>query len=194
MNHDSASYDRGYKRRRAERMWGSDLAFWETHFTTRFISQWCKQGYWIDLGCGAGEIDWHVVKNNDVEILGVDFSTIALQQARLLPSLERLDWLLADITVPLVLGTAIFDGCICSHTLEHIEDPATLFREITRIVKPSGLLVVIVPHLYRHDVGSHHWHFSPDELSKLLSGHGTVEHLEITPDVDQIGVIVRLPE
>lgn len=195
MNHDSASYDRTYKSRQAEHRWGSDLAFWETHFTTRFISQWCQQGDWIDLGCGTGEIDWHIVKNNSaVSILGVDFSTVALQHARLLPPLEGLDWLFADITAPLELSTAAFNGCICSHTLEHIEDPAPLLHEIARVVEPGGLLIAIVPHLHRHDAGSHCWHFSPDGLSGLLAKHGVVKHLEITPDVDQIGAIVRLPE
>lgn len=81
-----------------------------------------------------------------------------------------------------------------SNTLEHVKDPDALLLEITRLVKPGGRLIVIVPHLHAHDADCHCWHFSQDELSELLAKYGTIEHIEITPSNDQIGAIVRLPD
>jgi len=176
-------------------MTGWDLDFWSNHYTTLFIREWCQQGHWVDLGCGPSQADWYVVTNNSaVNILGVDFSPVALEQARTLSPVEGLEWLCADFRQPLPLDASTFDGCICSHTLEHVEDTEALFSEITRIVKPGGRLIVIVPHLYSHDSETHCWHFSQDQLSEVLVEYGVIEHLEITPDNDQIGAIVRLPD
>jgi len=43
-----------------------------------------------------------------------------------------------------------FDLALCSHTLEHVWDDEALLREFHRVLKPGGLLLVVVPHDLRH--------------------------------------------
>lgn len=55
----------------------------------------------------------------------------------------------ADVRADLTKGTPFRDGTfdlvVCVHVLEHIEREATALRELTRIVSPGGIAVVIVP-------------------------------------------------
>lgn len=47
---------------------------------------------------------------------------------------------------------ASFDGVICSHVLEHVDDDAAAMRELRRITAPGGWCLVMVPiDLSRHE-------------------------------------------
>jgi SAM-dependent methyltransferase len=43
-----------------------------------------------------------------------------------------------------------FSGAICSEVLEHLFDPLAAIREINRVMKPGGALVVTVPNFGYH--------------------------------------------
>lgn len=45
--------------------------------------------------------------------------------------------------------TSTFDAVICSEMLEHVLDPTPILREIQRVLKPGGKLLLCVPFLYR---------------------------------------------
>lgn len=72
-----------------------------------------------------------------------------------LERLERLNYVTADLNprnvmVPaditdIPLEDALFDLILCSHVLEHIEDDQSAMRELRRVLKPSGTLIVLVP-------------------------------------------------
>jgi SAM-dependent methyltransferase len=49
-----------------------------------------------------------------------------------------------DLTAA-ALPDASFDGVICSHVLEHIDDDAAAMRELCRITAPGGWCLVMVP-------------------------------------------------
>ena len=51
-----------------------------------------------------------------------------------------------------------FDAVICSELLEHVLDPLAVLREIHRVVRPGGTLLICVPFLFHihgdpHDYG-----------------------------------------
>ena len=57
-------------------------------------------------------------------------------------------------------GDACIDEVYMSHFMEHFRDPVQVMREILRILKPGGKIVVIVPHsrsIYSSMPG---WHFT----------------------------------
>jgi 2-polyprenyl-3-methyl-5-hydroxy-6-metoxy-1,4-benzoquinol methylase len=100
----------------------------------------------LDVGCGPNpNLDIALTKDGRSVVgleLGLGFSRYAWLRAR-------------ESGVPLAVinGTVsqlpfpadIFDGCICSETLEHVLDPAKVLREIHRVLKPGGFLFLTVP-------------------------------------------------
>ena len=61
-------------------------------------------------------------------------------------------------------------GCvICEHVLEHVEEPAKAIDEIKRVLKPKGLLILIVPFSWPiHEKPYDLWRFSEEGLRHLL--------------------------
>lgn len=67
---------------------------------------------------------------------------------------------------------ATFDYVICAETLEHDTAPWLTAREIIRVSKPGGLVIVTVPGIGfpRHDFPSDYWRFTTDGLALLFDG------------------------
>lgn len=84
---------------------------------------------------------------------------------------------IADYTSTDVLGVAeqlpfrdgAFDGVICVAVLEHVKDPFRVAREITRVLKPGGLLFCAVPFLQPvHAFPHHYYNMTQEGLSNLF--------------------------
>jgi SAM-dependent methyltransferase len=43
----------------------------------------------------------------------------------------------------------LFDAVICSELLEHVPEPSRVLRDVFRVIKPGGCLLVTVPFLFR---------------------------------------------
>jgi SAM-dependent methyltransferase len=70
------------------------------------------------------------------------------------------------------LPDAAFDLVICTQVLEHCDEPWDAIREIRRIVKPGGRVIVSVPHVwFYHPHPKDHWRFTQEGLVKLCR-HG----------------------
>jgi 2-polyprenyl-3-methyl-5-hydroxy-6-metoxy-1,4-benzoquinol methylase len=73
-----------------------------------------------------------------------------------------------------------FDMVVMRHVLEHMQDPSAVLDEVNRILKPGGLLCVIVPNVesVEANIGGANWfhldreyhlsHFSPATLAWAL--------------------------
>ena len=55
----------------------------------------------------------------------------------------------ADLRYPLLIDDAMFDGIFTEHTLEHLNyaEVANILAECRRILKPAGMIRVVVPDL-----------------------------------------------
>lgn len=56
--------------------------------------------------------------------------------------------ILHDLEKPLPLGDRLFDHAILINVLEHVFEYRQLLREVVRVVKPGGEVVVVVPFLF----------------------------------------------
>lgn len=56
---------------------------------------------------------------------------------------------LTDLNLPLPIRTDYFDVVLLSNVLEHIPEPERLLREIYRILKPGGKLIMVTPFIIK---------------------------------------------
>lgn len=72
---------------------------------------------------------------------------------------------------------AAFDFVICAETLEHDSAPWVTAKEIHRVCKPGGIVLVTVPGIGfpRHDYPSDFWRFTTDGLALLFADFEIME-------------------
>ena len=98
----------------------------------------------LDAGCGTG-IDLLALASalpEPFQVVGLDASTSLLARAaeRTAGIGNRCSLVKGDITeIPFRDGT--FDACRIDRVLQHIQEPKQAIRELTRILKPGGILV-----------------------------------------------------
>lgn len=72
-----------------------------------------------------------------------------------------------------MIGTESYDTAICLEVLEHVSDPFRAAREIYRILKPGGVLILSVPHLSRlHNEPDDYYRFTQHGVENLLERAG----------------------
>lgn len=71
------------------------------------------------------------------------------------------------------LPTGSFDLVICTQVLEHSMNPWAAMREIHRILKPGGHLVISAPHVwFFHPHPTDHWRFTQEGMAHLCREAG----------------------
>ncbi len=68
-----------------------------------------------------------------------------------------------------MIASESYDTAICLEVLEHVPDPFQAVREIGRILKPDGVLILSVPHLSRlHDEPYDFYRYTHYGIRRLL--------------------------
>ncbi len=95
-------------------------------------------GILIDVGCGAGNL-WSYLRSRFDRYVGVD-----VVRYNGLP--EQAEFHSIDLDTGRVpLPDAAGDVVVAIETIEHLENPRTFVRELTRIARPGGWVVVTTP-------------------------------------------------
>ena len=98
----------------------------------------------LDVACGSGRLIVHAQRAG-VRAVGLDFSEEALFRER---KIDHAAWVvLADGQHIPVLDRS-FDFVTNLGSLEHFLDPAIGIREMARIVRPDGLVVILLPNAF----------------------------------------------
>jgi len=92
-------------------------------------------GRLLDLGCGQAPL-YGIYRPLVDEVTCVDWADA--------PHIDRT----CDLAQPLPFADAAFDTIILSDVLEHVPDPALVWREMTRVLAPGGHIVMNVPFFY----------------------------------------------
>lgn len=91
----------------------------------------------VDLGCGGGLLSAHVVKRG-ARLVGFDLS-----HASLVTAVSKLGARFARADVQrLPAADASFDLALAADVLEHVPDVGATLAEISRVLRPSGVLYV----------------------------------------------------
>lgn len=97
----------------------------------------------LDVGCGDASFTKDLVRYSP-DVTAVDIS--AVQIARNRRRFGGITFLRHDLADGLPFPDDAFAAIWCSEVLEHLFDPAFTLREMQRIMRPGGRLLVTVPY------------------------------------------------
>jgi SAM-dependent methyltransferase len=126
----------------------------------------------LDLGCGTGGNGLVLGKHG--RAVGLDRAPEALRLAEERPYTLRVRHAVSG-TLP--FAARAFDGAVALDVIEHLDDDEAALRELGRVVRPGGLVVIFVP-AYQllwgyNDVFSHHRRrYTRSQLVSVLSRAG----------------------
>ncbi len=79
----------------------------------------------------------------------------------------------ADLNEPLPIEDNRFDTILLSDVLEHIAEPWALWREMHRVLKPSGKIIISVPFMYwLHETPYDYYRYTEHALTKMATDCG----------------------
>jgi len=136
-----------------------------------------NKGQLLDIGAGTGDF-LYAAKKNGWCVAGAEPSekatTIAAGKGiSLLENTESL----ADHS---------FDVITMWHVLEHVYDPENQIKELKRLLKPNGTIIIAVPNFNSYDakhygeywaaydVPRHLWHYSKTSIKKLFENEDII--------------------
>jgi SAM-dependent methyltransferase len=91
-------------------------------------------GHLLNAGCGSRDVSSYLLANDVTRITNYDIAA------------EARDVIVGPIE-SMPFEDATFDSVLCNAVLEHVADAEASMRELVRVVKPNGHIVVAVPFL-----------------------------------------------
>lgn len=93
----------------------------------------------LDVGCGAGFLSNELAKHG-LQVTGVDLSEESLKIAAKHDHTKSVHYQSAD-AYHLPFANATFDVLTAMDFLEHVEQPDSVIKEFSRVLKPGGLFI-----------------------------------------------------
>lgn len=102
----------------------------------------------LDAGCGTGNIEVRVPPTlQNIRFTGVDNIKPMLERAQKKCSQDsRMKFQTADLNLRLPFGDAAFSRIVSVNSLYAVSDPKFTLRELYRVLKPGGKIVIANPH------------------------------------------------
>lgn len=138
-----------------------------------------RSGRILEVGCGRGLVLQELSRLHH-DCFGTERSPLAAARALQIPGVKIFSRPLEDCLFP----AGSFDLILLWHVLEHLDSPDGVLREISRILKPGGYLILEVPnlsslqssifgkHWFHLDIPRHLYHFTSGGLCHLLKRNG----------------------
>jgi SAM-dependent methyltransferase len=105
-------------------------------------------GTLLDLACGRGGYGLEIAARTGARLVGVDFSAVAVRQARQQAARQRarrLDrpagYAVADLAAT-GLGPGAADAVLCVDAIQFAPEPGAAYRELRRVLAPAGRVVL----------------------------------------------------
>jgi len=121
------------------------------------------KGKLLDVGCGIGEfLQWYP------NSFGIDTNRFLVKYCK-----ERGINCIYGSIYKIPFKKSMFDTVLCSHLMEHLSKPDMAMKEIRRVLKKAGKLIIIVPTEkgYKRDK-THVKFWDKENIGKLLEKHG----------------------
>ncbi|MBY0383839.1 methyltransferase domain-containing protein [bacterium] len=96
-----------------------------------------ENGQLLDFGAGQGDF----LKNMKRAAFQFMYHGVDLMYSKV----EGVNWYVQDLNKKLQFKDGQFDVVTCIEVIEHLENPRKIIRELSRALKPEGLLVITTP-------------------------------------------------
>jgi len=128
-------------------------------------------GVLADLGCGRVPL-YGVYATRVSQVICADWP-------QSLHRLAHVDCFI-DLDAPLPFVSSRFDTVLATDVLEHLSDPRSFVREVSRVLRTGGKLILGAPFLYwLHEEPNDHHRLTSHQLRRLCAESGLeVVHLE----------------
>lgn len=131
------------------------------------------EGQYLEIGCGTGNYT-HALVNKGLNMMGLDPSTKMLNQAKSIES--GIDWKIGTAEKTDLPDDSI-DGIVCVLTIHHWTDLKAAFRELSRILKVNGRVVIFTSN---REQTKGYWlnHYFPKMMAKSIQQLPAIEDME----------------
>ena len=109
-----------------------------------------KEKLFLDAGCGTGDNTWawRRILDPSTRVIGLDLSRASVNIARQANAAEQSPLFGVNSLLNLGVANESVDFLLCSGVLVAIPDPDRAFKELVRVLKPGGYIVIILYHKY----------------------------------------------
>lgn len=126
----------------------------------------------LDVGCGTGGAALALARHGRAVAVDREPGSFALSMDR--PYTERV---LASASAPLPFADGSFDVVCALDILEHLDDDAAAVRELYRVCRPGGTVIIFVPAFnflwgYNDDYSHHKRRYVKSQLVDVLTRAG----------------------
>jgi SAM-dependent methyltransferase len=123
----------------------------------------------LDLGCGTGGASLVLHRYGDAVAFDRAGGAYALAPDR--PYAHRV---IGAADMPLPFAEGAFDAAVALDVIEHLDDDGAAVRELGRVVRPGGFLIVFVPALqllwgYNDEFSHHRRRYRASQLAKVIA-------------------------
>ena len=98
----------------------------------------------LDAACGEGYGSYLLKMWGATEVVGVDVSQTSIDKATTIFKCENLKFQCQNVET-LQLPNHYFDVIVSFETLEHLDHPEKFLKEIRRVLKPGGTIIISCP-------------------------------------------------
>jgi SAM-dependent methyltransferase len=106
----------------------------------RSLVEGCPKGVLLDVGCGSGQM-YSALQGSFHQYIGVD-----VVKYDGFPAAPDASFIVLDLDRPDAgLPQAVADVVCCVETIEHLENPRALARQLDRLARPGAQIVITTP-------------------------------------------------
>ncbi len=149
-----------------------DIDLYHEHLARyEFCSQLPLGSLVLDAGCGMG-YGTALLGSSTCGAVGVDYDAPSILAARRDYSTSATRFLNADVCA-LPFPNHTFTSSVSFEVIEHLDHPERLVRQLSRVTKPDGLVIISTPNkqiydVLRGDAGPNPYHVHEFNLSEFL--------------------------